>query len=371
VGFGFRVAPGVRISASSRGMRVGIGPRAARVHVGAGRPSLSTGFGPFTAWTSLGGSTGRRSSGRTAVTAYERQVRQQQRMAEVQAQLDIDRALIDGFLLAHQDDFPAATRPTASTAEPVDGRPMRQRRRAEARKDIGFWRLSARRAARQHADQLAAEDVAAEMARRESVRDAQQRDLDRMWQALVDGEEDAVLGALEAAFEDNQAPAAAVGFEGGALSLVMRFPQVDGLVLERYATTTPTGRPTIKKRSKTDRHELYLLALASCVLATAKEAFAAAPAVRSINLVAVWDTDGDHVLTPIFYGAFGRARLARVDWTREAGETLVDVAPDGVLEVKGRTREPQPLKLAGEPQLRTSIERIAEQLGLALDPRCD
>jgi hypothetical protein len=42
-----------------------------------------------------------------------------------------------------------------------------------------------------------------------------------------------------------------------------------------------------------------------------------------------------------------------------------------VLEVKGRTNEPQPLKLAGEPQRRSRIEQIAEQLGLSLDSRCD
>jgi hypothetical protein len=45
------------------------------------------------------------------------------------------------------------------------------------------------------------------------------------------------------------------------LSPVIRFPQVDGLVPERYATRTPTDRPAIKKRSKTDRHERNLLAL--------------------------------------------------------------------------------------------------------------
>jgi hypothetical protein len=31
---------------------------------------------------------------------------------------------------------------------------------------------------------------------------------------------------------------------------------------------------------------------------------------------------------------------------------------------------PQPLKRAGEPDLRASIEHIGEQLGLRLDPRC-
>lgn len=54
MGFGIRIALGIRISASKRGLRAGIGPRAARVHVGGGRPSVSTGAGPFTYWHTVG-----------------------------------------------------------------------------------------------------------------------------------------------------------------------------------------------------------------------------------------------------------------------------------------------------------------------------
>jgi hypothetical protein len=371
MGFGFRLAPGVRISASSRGMRVGLGPRAARVHVGAGRSAVSTGFGPFTAWTTVGGSTRRRSSGgRASVTAYERQVRQQQRLDEVQAQFDEDRALIDEFLLAHQDEFPPPVKPTASPAEPVDERALRGTRRAQAREGVPFWRLAQRRAARRRADDLAALDVQAEAQRRERGREEQQRQLDCAWEALLAGDEEAVLGALEAAFEDNQAPAAAVGFDDRVLSVIMRFPQVDGLIPERYATTTPTGRPTVKTRTKTDRHHAYLLALCSCALATVKEALAVAPPAQIVNLVAVWDTAGDRVLTPIFYASFERQRLAPVDWSGDANDIFRDVAPDAALEVKGRTMQPQPLDLHGAPELRQSIEEIANQLDMTLDPRC-
>lgn len=61
MGFGVRIAPGVRIRASRRGVRVGLGPRAARVHSGSGRPGVSTGVGPVTVWHTLGSSTRRRS----------------------------------------------------------------------------------------------------------------------------------------------------------------------------------------------------------------------------------------------------------------------------------------------------------------------
>ena len=43
--FSVKIAPGVRVRASSRGVRTSIGPRVARVHVGAGRTGISTGAG--------------------------------------------------------------------------------------------------------------------------------------------------------------------------------------------------------------------------------------------------------------------------------------------------------------------------------------
>ena len=46
VGFSIRIAPGVRIRASKRGIRTSLGPRIARVHVGGGRTGFSTGMGP-------------------------------------------------------------------------------------------------------------------------------------------------------------------------------------------------------------------------------------------------------------------------------------------------------------------------------------
>jgi len=253
----------------------------------------------------------------------------------------------------------------------VDEGALRRARREQARRGVPIWRFADRRAARRRADARAAHDAEAERLRRGRVRAEGERELDRAWQAFLAGDEEAVLAALEAAFEDNQAPAAAVGFAAGALSVIVRFPQVDGLIPERYAATTPTGRPTIKKRTKTGRHEMYLLALCSCVLATVKETFAAAPAVQSVNLVAVWDDAGDRMLTPIFCGTFARETFRDVDWSRDAHEILLEVAPRSVLEVTGRTMQPRPLKLAGEPELRQSVEAIGAQLGLHLDPRCE
>ena len=55
MGMSFKVAPGVRIRASSRGISAGVGPRAARVHVGTRGVGVSSGVGPVSGYTHLGG----------------------------------------------------------------------------------------------------------------------------------------------------------------------------------------------------------------------------------------------------------------------------------------------------------------------------
>lgn len=54
LGVSFKVAPGIRIRASSRGLRTSIGPRGARLHVGGGRITVSSGVGPLTVWEPVG-----------------------------------------------------------------------------------------------------------------------------------------------------------------------------------------------------------------------------------------------------------------------------------------------------------------------------
>jgi hypothetical protein len=56
MGFSIKLAPGVRVRASNRGLRTSVGPRAARVHMGTGRTGFSSGAGPVSFYTSTGGS---------------------------------------------------------------------------------------------------------------------------------------------------------------------------------------------------------------------------------------------------------------------------------------------------------------------------
>src|SRR5215831_19309096 len=113
MGFGmsFKLAPGVRVRTSRRGIRTSLGPRAARIHVGGGRTTVSTGAGPFTFWTGLGGGQPRRPAGRSQVlrsevslAALERQSAATERGDSIQTVMRLEQSL----LTLHLEDFPQA-----------------------------------------------------------------------------------------------------------------------------------------------------------------------------------------------------------------------------------------------------------------------
>src|SRR5215217_7153500 len=107
MGFSVKIAPGVRVRASSRGIRTSVGPRAARLHVGAGRTGFSTGVGPVSAYMSLSSSRPRTST-RGAGTSQ----RALAQAAKAQ-QADQLRMALDNILNLHRQDFPTAERPIA------------------------------------------------------------------------------------------------------------------------------------------------------------------------------------------------------------------------------------------------------------------
>ena len=115
MGFGIRIFPGVRISASSRGIRAGIGPRAARVHVGSGRAGFSSGIGPVTYYTGGGG---RRRTPTSKRATYERESQLAMHSADFDLVAKADVAL--GALMdACIEEFPASQPPIIADPEPV------------------------------------------------------------------------------------------------------------------------------------------------------------------------------------------------------------------------------------------------------------
>ena len=248
MGFSFKVAPGVRIRASNRGLRASVGPRAARVHVGAGLPGISTGVGPVTLYQSMGGGRGRRAStgpSRTSIAAYERQMRQAQKAEQA-------RELVAAFqhiLTLHQQEFVPASPPLAPEAEQVDEFAIRQRHEREALQGIGMFHRSARAAARQHATAAADHEIQQDTAKRQRDRASLQRQLDAAWQRLLANDPDAVHQTLTEAFEDNEAFAAVAGVHGDEVALVVLVPGPD-VVPERMPRLTDAGNLSIPKITK-------------------------------------------------------------------------------------------------------------------------
>src|ERR1700710_833417 len=104
MGFSVRIAPGVRVRASSRGVRTSIGPRAARLHVGGGRTGFSTGMGPVSYYTSAGGGR-RRAAGRPTAGSYQRQLTATPAAVAKAEEARRLAALFEGLLNVHREQF--------------------------------------------------------------------------------------------------------------------------------------------------------------------------------------------------------------------------------------------------------------------------
>jgi hypothetical protein len=362
VGFGIRVAPGVRISASSRGVRAGIGPRAARIHVGSGRTGFSTGVGPITYYTS-GGSRRRRAPGRApSMAAYERQVRAAERQAELQHWLELNTQML-ALAFVHTEEFPDASAPIAPAPEAVDAHEVLRRHEQEELAGIAIFKRAQRRAARAHAGEAATHEVEREERRRNQEQEALQASLTEHWRALTANDPSVVHEVIEAAFEDNEMPAAVIDVREASATILMKIASPGELIPEREVTQTPTGKPTHKRRTKGTINALYAEIMASHIVATAKEALAAATGLREARVLAI---RGDRLggglqLVPLYAGRFDRESLTPSD--RDDLNALGFVEAHGDIKYKGQAQEIAALPSKNDPELRAALDEIAAHLG--------
>ena len=442
MGLSFRIAPGVRVRASSRGLSAGLGPRVARVHVGTRGVGVSSGVGPVSGYTHLSGSGPRAQRQRSGygptkaqVAAHQRELKAAQRQADIEKVQALEAALTN----VHHQVFPEASRvevaapeqvdpspirsrleaeleipaqaaalgggtapPVAVAAEPVDRYELMREHRKQERQGIPIHRIREQIAAAKRADQaadLAAEaeearraaavgeeqlrldtlwsrleaaraeveerlpiEVGAERARRDKQRDEEQAEADTDWAKLVANEPQTTITVLEQAFADNSSPAAPINCEGTTTTVVMQFAQPEELVPERKPARTPTGKPTLKKRTKTEINELYVKSLASNVLATVKEAFASAPGTKVVRILVVRREGSGKLaeeLAAIYAGEFDR------DGFRSGGNAdlrTLTSAPDADLTLKGKTQAVAPIDLDAHPHLQDLLGELADGL---------
>jgi hypothetical protein len=295
------------------------------------------------------------------MAAYERQVRAAERQAEFEHWLTLNQQML-ALAFVHKEEFPAVTKPIAPTPTAVDEAAILARRTAEATAGIPFWKRAARREARSRAQNDAAAETAAEKDRRALEHADMQSKLDRDWQLLVANEEHAVLEALEAAFEDNEMPAAPMSVGHDGASVLMKIGGPAELIPEREVTRTPTGKPTHRRRPKGTINALYAEILASHVVATVREGFAVAPGLKHIRVLAI---RGDRLggglqLIPLYAGEFDRESMDRGDW--DDVNVLGLIEAHGAIRYKGQAQEVAPLPTKTDLELRASVDAVAAQL---------
>jgi hypothetical protein len=171
-----------------------------------------------------------------------------------------------------------------TAAETETKRRSEEQRHEQARLDDLWSKLQA---ARSRVEDEVVRAVEAEKKRRAAERASEQTVLDDEWQKLNANAPSVTLPVLEEAFADNEAPAAAVDCDGNRTTVVMQFVPPEAIVPERKPARTPTGKRTLKKRTKTEINALYLEALGSNVLATVEETFAVAPGTEVVQMLVV------------------------------------------------------------------------------------
>lgn len=316
-----KVAPGVRFSASSRGLRGHLGPRAARVHVGGGRTGVSTGAGPLTVYEPLGGPPRKSTQGMTP--------RQVERLRQVEAAAR-QFAQLENL---HRQEFSEPVREVVVTAKLPKFAKLVATAEKQTLQGVGRFQRDVRKARKADAHQLAERWAMDLMTIAEGERRSRQGVIDQAWSNLHSNDPTVVASALEAAHRVSARPLSVCAVEDGEAHLVLR---VDGpeLVPGLKPATTPSGAPTLHKVTKTDRAAWHRQVVASQVLLAAKEAMAAAPGLLAVRVVAV-----DYAGVTLLGTHVTRDALNAADWRQDAWTILTRL--DGALrcDLRGRTKE--------------------------------
>lgn len=328
----FRVVPGVRISASSRGLRAHVGPRFARVHVGGGRTGVSTGAGPFTAYQGLG--TSSRTPRRTQSATNGMTPAQAERARQV---AEVSHAW-DTLESQHRVAFPAAQAPGPVAADPVPmfGVLLRDAEREELR-GIGRFDRDARREARVRARGRAEEKAGWLLSEAAAKHAADQAASDAEWAALLDADPHAVTSRTADALARRGIRADVTSGTAGEVRVALEVPGVEAVPTHR-PDVTPTGLPTLKKLTKTEASEAVRQVVTARVLLVAKEVLAESPATEAVTVAARFPGSAD-----VLRATLRRDRLARAPWHLDAWNVLTEVDPAVAVNIGGRTQELRPL----------------------------
>lgn len=231
---------------------------------------------------------------------------------------------------------------------PPEAQALERKHKRAALQGVRFWQRAKRKAARTRALTLALDEAHVEQERLQAETQRLQDAFDRDWAALLDNDPGAVSRSVERSFAAVSHPLLAHGHFDASVLVIVGFPSLD-IVPEREFATTPTGRPTTRKRSKSDRNDLYADAIAAFTLANARRAIAAAPAAPGAFVVTMRPLESGIGWKPIASVDFPREAIA--NWRADSSALLIFNHFGGQLSQKGRTREICGLSDLGDPTI--------------------
>lgn len=210
---------------------------------------------------------------------------------------------------------------------------------------------------------------AAEQAHRQARYDKLTQNAQSDWDLLTANDPVRTRTSVDSALRRRKLDALVMLVDDEGLVVYVQVEQIDDWIEMAEPALTPSGRPTVKKRTKTQRNRLYEAAIASAVLAASRCAISAAPGAQSVTSLVALDTgpnedDNEIIAVVTFTPKTLDAVIGAGLWT-EAPSDLVDAlnqADDCVLNTSGRSGDLKPLPM---DETSTSLLSLDERLARA------
>nr|MDQ2726221.1 hypothetical protein [Actinomycetota bacterium] len=288
------------------------------------------------------------------------EIRGANRPAEIAAAARTEAALV----IAHLELFPVPAAPVVAPPDNVDTKAGATELRSQAllgggrRRTMARWR-AAREAAGGTADEVAHRRDQAEGEYQATLKEAAGR-----LEALVANEPEDVLGALEAAFERNESPAAPIDCYDDTASVALCLPPFSA-VPELKPIIPPKGKATLRPRTAAECHDLYLRVLASAVVSVVRQTLATAPGLGQVRVLAVRPTGADRGAPPleaVYAGSFDGRRVAGTVWEDVDPLDEITAVPGRLLNLTHEAQVVAALDLGTEPEVAAAVDILSAAL---------
>jgi len=368
----FKIAPGVRVSASSRGVRTSIGNNSARVSFGSG-PSYASAKVAGVRVSQRGSSAGlKKSPGGSKRPSVEGQrpptvaeLERTQRRSALEDEIEELTRIENALVTQHHEHYEPAARIMVPAPQVTDVETLSAAREVEALQGISIFRRSARKLARAEATKAALIEAQRIDSSNQALHLERQAESDKAWELLRAHDPEAVRGAFEVAFRGGATRATCVeaGSEGSKpyANVILVVGSVTDIP-EKKPAVTPAGKPTTKKRTKTERNALHVEALGSTVLSVVRRSFAVVPTLETLRIAVLRHDRSDVVgedMAAIYFARFERNDANRIQWMQVRSDEALVVAGDAQLERRGAVREVVPI-VVGHEGMRRAIERFGK-----------